>query len=140
MFSCFEKYIQEAIDNNHDLKQANYRVEQFRYEISNQFAKQLPELSVGSNYVGASVPTGDSNVLIKRNSYILPFRAIYEPDFWFKNRDKDSNVIIINDLSKKEILLALLSQVVMFWGYYYLLKIFNTFAQKLYNVVEYIII
>ena len=86
--SCFEKYIQEAIDNNHDLKQANYRVEQFRYEISNQFSKQLPQLSVGSNYVGASVPTGDTNVLIKRNSYILPFRASYEPDFLLKNRDK----------------------------------------------------
>lgn len=86
--NCFEKYIQEALENNHDLKQANYRVEQFRYEISNQFAKQLPELSVGSNYIGASVPTGDTNVLIKRNSYILPFRASYEPDFLLKNRDK----------------------------------------------------
>ena len=86
--SCFEKYIQEAIENNHDLKQTNYRIEQFWYDISTQFAKQLPELSVGSNYIGASVPTGDTNVLIKRNSYILPFRASYEPDFLLKNRDK----------------------------------------------------
>ena len=84
----FENYITEALENNHDLKQANYRVEQFRYEISKQFSKQLPELSVGSNYVGASVPTGDTNVLIKRNSYILPFKTSFEPDFWLKNRDK----------------------------------------------------
>ena len=84
----FENYIQEALENNHDLKQANHRVEQFRYEIYNQFSKQLPQLSVGSNYVGASVPTGDTNVLIKRNSYILPFRVNYEPDFLLKNKDK----------------------------------------------------
>ena len=38
--SCFENYIQEALENNHDLKQANHRVEQFRYEIYNQFSKQ----------------------------------------------------------------------------------------------------
>jgi outer membrane protein TolC len=86
--SCFEEYIQEVLENNHDLKQANYRVEQFRYEISNQFSRQLPSLSVGSNYVGASVPTGDTNVLIKRNSYVLPFIANYEPDFLLKNKDK----------------------------------------------------
>lgn len=84
----FEKYIIEALENNHDLKQANYRVKQFRYEISNQFAKQLPELSTGSNYIGASVPGGDTNILIKRNSYILPFRASYEIDLLLKNRDK----------------------------------------------------
>ena len=42
--SYFEKYIQEALENNHDLKQANYRVEQFRYEIYNQFSKQISQL------------------------------------------------------------------------------------------------
>ncbi|MBQ4645977.1 MAG: TolC family protein [Candidatus Gastranaerophilales bacterium] len=86
--SYFEEYIFEALENNHDLKQTNYKIEQFRYEISKQFAKQLPELSVGSNYLGASVPSGDTNVLIKKNSYILPFKAIFEPDFFLKNRDK----------------------------------------------------
>ena len=84
----FEKYIYEALENNHDLKQANHRVQQYRYEINNQFSKQLPELSVSSNYLGASVPSGDTNILIKRNSYILPFRASYEPDFLLKNKDK----------------------------------------------------
>ena len=43
---------------------------------------------------------------------------------WLRNRDDES--IIINTLSKKEIILALLSQVVMFWLYYYILKLFNT--------------
>ena len=45
---------------------------------------------------------------------------------WFKNRDKENDVIIINTLSKTEITLAILSQVFMFFGYYYLLKYFNT--------------
>lgn len=84
----FYKYILEALENNHDLKQANHRVEQFRYEISSQFANQLPELSVSSNYLGAHFPKGDENFLIKQNSYILPFRASYEPDFLLKNADK----------------------------------------------------
>ena len=84
----FEKYICEALENNHDLKQAKYRIEQYRYEISSQFSNELPSLSVSSNYLGASVPSGDTNVLIKRNSYILPFKVNYEPDFLLKNRDK----------------------------------------------------
>ena len=105
-FKCFndiylEKYIQEALENNHDLKQVNHKVEQYRYEISSQFSQQLPSLSVSSNYLGASPPKGDSNVFINRNSYILPFRVNYEPDFLLKNRDKT--------LSKKKLYQASLA-------------------------------
>jgi len=71
--SCFEEYIKEALENNHSLKQANYKVQQYRYEISNQFSNELPFLSVGSNYLGSHFPAGDTNFLIKRNSYVLPF-------------------------------------------------------------------
>lgn len=51
---------------------------------------------------------------------------IYGVIDWYKNRDKELNVIIINDISKKEIILVLLSQVIMYFGYYYILKLFNT--------------
>lgn len=86
---CYlENYIKEALENNHDLKQANHRVEQYRLEIKNQFSQELPKLSLQSNYLGAHFPAGDSNFLIKRNSYILPFQANFEPDFLLKNRDK----------------------------------------------------
>ena len=86
---CYlEKYILEAYNNNHDLKAANYRIEQFRAEISNQLASELPTLSVGSNYLGTHFPNGDRNIFIKKNSYILPIIASYEPDFWLKNRSK----------------------------------------------------
>lgn len=45
---------------------------------------------------------------------------------WLKHQDKDSDVVIINSLSKKEITIAFLSQVPLFWLYYFILKIFNT--------------
>lgn len=86
---CYlEGYIKEALYNNHNLKEANHKVEQYRQEIKNQFSSELPKLSVQSNYLGAHFPAGDTNFLIKRNSYILPFKASYEPDFLLKNRDK----------------------------------------------------
>ena len=44
---------------------------------------------------------------------------------WLKHQD-DSNTVIIKDISKKELIIVLLSQVMLFAGYYYLLKIFNT--------------
>lgn len=44
---------------------------------------------------------------------------------WLRHQD-NTNTVIIKEITKKELLLVLLSQVVMFVGYYYLLKIFNT--------------
>jgi len=86
---CYiEKYIYEALEKNHDLKQANYKVEQFRQEVKSSLANELPSLSVSSNYLGAHFPKGDTNFLLKRNSFILPFMVNYEPDFLLKNRDK----------------------------------------------------
>lgn len=44
---------------------------------------------------------------------------------WLKHQD-DTNIVIIKEITKKELILVLLSQAVMFIGYYYLLKSFNT--------------
>lgn len=44
---------------------------------------------------------------------------------WLKHQD-DTKTVIIKEITKKELIVVLLSQVVMFLGYYYLLKIFNT--------------
>lgn len=87
-----ECYIEEALSNNHDLKQANHKLEQYRYQIRTQLAHELPQASVGSNYLGAHFPKNDGNFLLKQNSYILPLRASYEPDFLLKNRDKTKSV------------------------------------------------
>ena len=44
---------------------------------------------------------------------------------WLKHQD-NTNTVIIKEITKKELLLVLLSQAIMFIGYYFLLKIFNT--------------
>lgn len=44
---------------------------------------------------------------------------------WLKHQD-NTNTVIIKEITEKELILVLLSQVVMFFGYYYLLKAFNT--------------
>jgi len=86
---CYlEEYIQEALLNNHDLKQADERVKQYRFEISNALSKEFPSLSVSSSYLGTHVPNRDYNIFLQKNSYVLPFRVNYEPDFLLKNKDK----------------------------------------------------
>lgn len=45
---------------------------------------------------------------------------------WLKHQDKDEDVVIISSLSKKEIVFAFSSQLILFWVYYFLLKVFNT--------------
>ena len=45
---------------------------------------------------------------------------------WLKHQDKDEDVVIISSLSKKEIVFAFFSQLILFWVYYFLLKAFNT--------------
>lgn len=45
---------------------------------------------------------------------------------WLRHQDKEDDVVIINTLSKKEIILVIGSQLFLFWAYYFLLKIFNT--------------
>ena len=45
---------------------------------------------------------------------------------WLKNQTDETDTIIINNLSKLEIILALITDFFLFWGYYFLLKAFNT--------------
>ena len=45
---------------------------------------------------------------------------------WLRHQDKEEDTVIISFLSKKEITIALLSQLVLFWIYYFILKAFNT--------------
>lgn len=45
---------------------------------------------------------------------------------WLRHQDKEDDVVIISSLSKKEIILAFLSQIVLYWLYFYILKLFNT--------------
>lgn len=45
---------------------------------------------------------------------------------WLRHQDKEEDVVIISSLPKKEIIIALASQLILFWLYYLILKFFNT--------------
>ena len=106
-------YIQDALNNNHDLKKAGYVVEQYRQQTKYSFGRELPALSVSANYLGIKVPELDTFQL-KENAFILPFIASYEADFLLKNRDKTRAVKKSYEASQyheKAVYLALLSDV-----------------------------
>ena len=44
---------------------------------------------------------------------------------WLKHQD-NTNTVVIKEISKKELIIVLFSQAIMFVGYYYLLIVFNT--------------
>lgn len=45
---------------------------------------------------------------------------------WLRHQDKEEDVVMISSLPRKEIIIALSSQLILFWIYYFILKIFNT--------------
>lgn len=106
-------YIQDALNNNHDLKKAELVVEQYRQQVKYSLGQELPSFSVGANYLGVKVPELD-NFQLKDNAFILPFMASYEADFLLKNRDKTRALKKSYEASRfneKAIYLALLSDV-----------------------------
>lgn len=107
------QYINEAIDNNHNAKQATARVEQYRQQVRSSLGKELPTLSVGANYLGAKIPDID-NFQLKKNAFILPLITNYEADLLLKNRDKTKSTNKSYEISKqdeKAVYLSLLSDV-----------------------------
>ena len=108
-----EYYINRAIDNNHEAKQASMRVEQYRQQVKSSFGKELPSLSVGANYLGVHIPTLD-NFTLSQNAFVLPFIMNYEADFLLKNRDKTKSAKKSYEISlydEKTIYISLLSDV-----------------------------
>lgn len=55
---------------------------------------------------------------------LLPL-TIYGLISWLKNQNEKTNAVNINTLSKKEVIIVIMSQVIMSFGYYQLLKYFN---------------
>lgn len=106
-------YIQEALNNNHDLKKTAHVVEQYRQQTKYSLGQELPSLSVGANYLGVKVPELD-NFQLKKNAFVLPFTASYEADLLLKNRDKTRAIKKSYEAAKfneKAVYLALLSDV-----------------------------
>ena len=112
-----EEYIKEALVNNHNLLMADRTVERFRHEIMSAYSAEFPSLSASANYFGTHVPNNDYNIFLKRNSFVLPFRVNYEPDFLLKTKDKINKLLskltkqsyekIVNDTERDYYLSAL---------------------------------
>lgn len=79
-------YIIQAIENNHDAKQASWKVQEYKQNIKLQFAQELPSLSVGGYYIGNHLP--DTFVGTKTSIFTVPFYSSYEADIFLKNHDK----------------------------------------------------
>lgn len=45
---------------------------------------------------------------------------------WLRHPDRKNDVVMISHLSKKEIAITFLAQLVLFWVYFFILKLFNT--------------
>lgn len=110
---CLVYYINEALENNHDAKQATARVEQYRQQAKVSLGKELPAFTVAANYLGIHVPMLD-NFTLSKNAFILPFFMNYEADFLLKNRDKTRSAnksYKASQYEEKAVYLALLSDV-----------------------------
>ena len=108
-------YINEAISNNHNAKQATIRVEEYRQNVKSQFANELPSFSVAASYLGMHIPEiSPAFNNIRKNNFVLPFMVNYEADFFLKNRDKTKSAKKTYEMSKldeKSAYLALLTDV-----------------------------
>ena len=108
------QYVNEAIDNNHNAKQATIRVEEYRQGVKSQFANELPSFSVAANYLGIHSPKFNPNLSVSKNAFVLPFIANYEADILLKNRDKTKSAKKSYEMSKfdeQSVYLALLTDV-----------------------------
>lgn len=97
---CLKYYVTQAITNNHNAKEASWKVEQYRQFVKIQFAQELPSLSVGADYIGAHFP--DTIKGIKNNIFAVPFQANYEADVFLKNHDKTKSSKKTYEASKFE--------------------------------------
>jgi len=107
------EYICEAYENNHDLKAAGYKVEQYRQQVKISFGQELPSLSTGAYFLGSHVPKY-INTDLSNTSFVWPFIVSYEPDFFLKNHDKTKSfkkAYAASQEDEKTIYISLLSDV-----------------------------
>ena len=110
---CLVYYINQAIENNHNAKQATYQVEQYRQQAKYSLGKEHPSFSVSADYLGINTPKVDYFKLSK-SAFVLPFQVNYEADFLLKNRDKTRSYKKAFEASRfeeKAVYISLLSDV-----------------------------
>lgn len=79
-----ESYISKAINNNHDIKTAQLKMEQANLNVAITRSDQLPQVQIGAAPFVGKFPTSTSS----NGSFALPLIASYELDIFGKNSDK----------------------------------------------------
>lgn len=106
-------YIKHALEYNHDLKKAQWRVEEYRQKVKISLGKEMPSVLTAPSYLGSHVPQLD-NFELSTNAFILPFFVGYEADFFLKNRDKtksEKKNYEIEKLNEKTLYISLVSDI-----------------------------
>lgn len=105
-----EGYIVKAVNENQDLKIATLKVEEAKQNVKLQFAKELPNASVGFAPLLYKM-SGVSNTEV---SYGFPIMVNYEADIFLKNHDKTKSAKKSLEAAKyneKAVYIAIASQV-----------------------------
>ncbi len=79
-----ESYIQRAIENNHDIKTAQLKIEQAKINVTATRAGQLPSFQVSASPMINKMPYSEKSM----GTFALPLMASYELDIFGKNRNK----------------------------------------------------
>ena len=90
------KYIQQAIVNNYDLKMATLTVDEYYQHVKSQFASQLPSATFGGGPFWSKMPGSTSTDI----SFGLPIIVSYEADIFLKNKNKTDSVKKLYEGSK----------------------------------------
>lgn len=86
--SILTGYINQAIENNYDLKMATIAVDEYYQQTRAQFANELPQIGTGF-FPGYTKMPGTTN---SDWGFALPGIASYEIDIFLKNRNKTQSV------------------------------------------------
>lgn len=85
-------YILQAINNNHDIKSAILKIEQYHQLGKMSLSEELPHLHMASYYNGIKIPHISNFRNYQRNGFILPFFLNYELDLLLKNRNRTQSI------------------------------------------------
>ncbi|MFI3299935.1 MAG: TolC family protein [Candidatus Gastranaerophilales bacterium] len=92
------KYIKQAVLNNHDLKMASLSVDQYRENVKMQFAGELPSAVIGG-FGGIEKPIGSTST---QGLFATPAIVSYELDIFGKNHNKTKAVKKLYEKSKQD--------------------------------------
>ncbi len=92
-------YILRTIENNHDLKIATLKTQEYQQFVKISQAGQLPTLSMMGNFARVKMPdTGKGSDT--SSMFTLPFIASWEADIFLKNADKTKSAKKAHQASK----------------------------------------